>query len=149
MKAEYNTRQRAIILEFLKENSAHVSVRDIIAHLNEQGISVGTATVYRTLDKLCEQGTVRKFVIDERSGACYQFVEGTSCNEHFHLKCISCGALIHVDCEFVAEMEDHFFKDHGFTVSSGRTVIYGTCSNCAKIDTPASEGHCSYKCRHH
>lgn len=141
MKAEYNTRQRAIILDFLKENSAHVSARDIVAHLKEQGVCVGTATVYRTLDRLCEQGVVRKFIIDERSGACYQYAEGAECNEHFHLKCVSCGALIHVDCEFVAEMEKHFLCDHGFTVSSGRTVIYGVCSSCSKIDAPSGTNH--------
>ena len=122
MKAEYNTRQRAIILDFLKENSAHVSARDIVAHLKEQGV-------------------VRKFIIDERSGACYQYAEGAECNEHFHLKCVSCGALIHVDCGFVAEMEKHFLCDHGFTVSSGRTVIYGVCSSCSKIDAPSGTNH--------
>ncbi len=149
MKAEYNTKQRAIILDFLKENSAHVSVRDIIAHLNEQGLSVGTATVYRTLDKLCEQGIVRKFIIDERSGACYQYAQGAECNEHFHLKCVNCGALIHVDCGFVAEMERHFFEEHGFTVSSGRTVIYGVCSKCAEIDIDEHKNHhCCRNCKH-
>lgn len=149
MKAEYNTRQRAIILDFLKESSAHVSVRDIVAHLKEQGISVGTATVYRTLDKLCEQGVVRKFVIDERSGACYQYAHGCDCNEHFHLKCINCGALIHVDCGLVAKLEKHFFDEHGFTVSSGRTVIYGLCHECAKIDPPQATSCCSCKEHNH
>jgi Fe2+ or Zn2+ uptake regulation protein len=29
------------------------------------------------------------------------------------------------------EMEEHIFNDHGFTVSSGRTVIYGICQECS------------------
>jgi Fur family ferric uptake transcriptional regulator len=147
MKAEYNTRQRALILDFLKENSAHVSVRDIIEHLKEQGIKVGTATVYRTLDKLCALGVVRKFVVDERSGACYQYTHGAECDEHFHLKCVSCGALIHMDCNFLAEMEKHIFEDHGFTVSSGKTVIYGLCANCNPDKSKSAKT--SELCCHH
>lgn len=147
MKTEYNTRQRALIIEFLKENSAHVTVRDIIQHLSEQGIRVGTATVYRTLDKLCALGVVRKFVVDERSGACYQYTHGAECDEHFHLKCVSCGALIHMDCGFLEQMEKHIFEDHGFTVSSGKTVIYGLCADCnpKSVENGPSSGHC---CNH-
>ncbi len=130
MASEYKTKQRAVILDFLKENSAHVCARDIAQHLEEQGIHIGVATVYRALERLCEQGVVRKFVIDERSGACYQYVQDTECNEHFHLKCISCGALIHMNCGFLKKMEEHIFDEHGFTVSSGKTVIYGLCSKC-------------------
>lgn len=145
MKAEYNTKQRSIILDFLKENSAHVSVKDITNHLSQQGIKIGVATVYRTLERLCESGVVRKFVIDERSGACYQYNSASDCNEHFHLKCVSCGALIHMNCDFLAEMESHILKDHGFTVSSGKTVIYGTCSKCSNTEHSVdSHSSCSY-----
>ena len=145
MASEYKTKQRAVILDFLKENSAHVCARDIALHLDELGIKVGIATVYRTLDRLCEQGVVRKFVIDERSGACYQYVQDAECNEHFHLKCVNCGALVHMSCGFLKKMEEHIFDEHGFTVSSGKTVIYGLCSKCN------GKGHSShgYECTCH
>lgn len=146
MKSEYNTRQRAIILDFLRENSAHVSARDIIEHLAQQGLKVSVATVYRTLDKLCSLGLVRKFVIDERSGACYQYVSGMECEEHFHLKCIKCGKLIHMDCNFLAEMEEHILRDHGFVVSSGKTVIYGTCAECETGLEHRSGDCCHHSC---
>ncbi len=148
MKAEYNTRQRATILEILKENSAHLSARDIIERLKSRGEKIGPATVYRTLDRLCEQGVIKKFVIDERSGACYQYAELGDCENHFHLKCVSCGTLFHLDCNFVADMEKHFFEDHGFTVSSGKTVIYGTCSACSGKGEGGVVSHhscCSHK----
>ena len=147
MKAEYNTKQRALIVDFLKENSAHVSAKDILSHLAEQGVNIGIATVYRTLDRLCEQGVVKKFVIDERRGACYQYAQGAECDEHFHLKCVSCGALIHMDCGFLREMEEHILADHGFTVSSGKTVIYGVCAKCNK-NARGGSGHCSCSFEH-
>lgn len=148
MKAEYNTRQRAVILDFLKENSAHVSARDILEHLNAMGIKVGVATIYRTLDKLCSIGLVKKFVIDERSGACYQYVRGAECEEHFHLKCVSCGKLIHMDCGFLAEMEKHILDEHGFTVSSGKTVIYGRCAECESGEKFVPDSSCCHTHKH-
>lgn len=141
MRGEYSTKQRDAILSFLKENNAHVSASDIIRHLKEQGYSVSTATVYRTLDKFEKEGILRKMVIGQGTGACYQFIDRSDCSEHFHLKCVKCGALIHLSCEFLESLENHIYSHHGFTVSSGKTVIYGTCANCS--DTPVScDSHC-------
>ena len=130
MRGEYSTRQREVILSFLKENNAHVTASDIVFHLKEQGHKISTATVYRTLDKLEKDGLVKKMVVENGSSACYQYVDGGDCHEHFHLKCIKCGLLIHLSCEFLQSMENHILGDHGFTVSSGRTVIYGLCHKC-------------------
>ena len=130
MKNEYSTKQRALILEFLKENTAHVTAGDILAHLKAQGYKVGVATVYRTLEKFVADGTIRKMIIDERSGACYQYIHASACEQHFHLKCLSCGKLIHLSCDFLNSMEKHILADHNFTVASGKTVIYGYCGDC-------------------
>lgn len=135
MRGEYSTRQKALILSFMKESGAHMTVSDIVSGLSIQGISIGKATVYRTLERLCDSGEVRKFVIDEKSGACYQYASGNDCTRHFHLKCIRCGALIHLSCDFLAGMEQHIKKEHGFTVRSGRTVIYGICQSCSAAAT--------------
>ena len=131
MRGEYSTRQRDVILSYLKENNAHVTASDIITHLKEQGITVSSATVYRTLDKFEKDGVIRKMVVGDGSGACYQFIDGGDCSEHFHLKCVKCGKLIHLSCEFLQNMESHILGEHGFTVSSGRTVIYGVCAQCS------------------
>ena len=130
MRGEYATRQRALILSFIKESSSHLTVYDIVEGLKLQGVNVGKATVYRALERLCEDGTVRKFVIDEKSGACYQYARDAECANHFHLKCIRCGKLIHLSCSFMSEMESHILKEHNFMVSSGKTVIYGVCEKC-------------------
>ena len=145
MRGEYSTKQRSAILSFLKENNAHVTAADIVFHLKELGIVVSVATVYRTLDKLEAEGVVRKMFIGNEHSACYQFVDSASCAEHFHLKCIKCGKLIHLSCEFLRDMESHIFNDHGFTVSSGRTVIYGVCAVCGGTE-PSGTSHCHSHC---
>lgn len=143
MRGEYSTKQRDAILTFLKENNAHVTASDILIHLREQGYKISSATVYRTLEKFEADGVVKKMVIGQGTGACYQFADASCCAEHFHLKCVMCGKLIHLSCEFLHEMEKHIFDDHGFTVSSGRTVIYGVCQGCSGA---SAKSECSCSC---
>lgn len=130
----YNTKQKEILLKFLHENSSeHITVQEICNFMNNAGTPMGTATVYRQLDKLVEQGFVRKYVLDGRSGACYQYTgNDNKCFEHYHLKCISCGKLIHLDCHFLNEINSHIFQNHGFIVDSSKTVFYGQCVECQK-----------------
>lgn len=132
MKQEYNTKQKEYILEYLRANvRRHVSVGDILEHLRREGREVGTTTVYRYLDRLCRSGEVRKYVIDETSGACYQYISDRhGCAEHFHLKCIRCGRLIHVDCTYLEEVGRHIGEHHRFSVDNSKTVFYGTCEAC-------------------
>ena len=132
MRGEYSTRQRSLILDFINESSSHLTVSDIVSGLKLKGHRVSTATVYRALERLCASGEIKKFIIDEKGAACYQRSE-SECNSHFHLKCLGCGRLIHLDCEFLSSMEGHILKEHGFTVSSGKTVIYGFCSDCSEL----------------
>ena len=127
--ADYKTKQRELILSYLKNTELpHVTAGDIAAHLRSEN-PVGTATVYRQLEKMVEAGLVRKYSLD--GGACYQYVGGDEgCREHFHLKCLSCGELIHVDCDFLCGLTPHILEHHGFEVDNSRTVMYGICCEC-------------------
>ncbi|MBQ7760958.1 MAG: transcriptional repressor [Clostridia bacterium] len=133
MRGEYSTSQRKAVLEFLKGASHHITPSEILAHLKESGRSISLATIYRTLDKLCSEGIVRKMSMGDGAGSCYQYIAQSDCHSHFHLKCIECGRLIHLSCDFLASMEKHILYEHGFTISTGRTVIYGKCSTCEAL----------------
>ena len=126
----YQTKQSRALLEYLKkQGSRHISVQDIAAGLPDK---IGTATIYRQLDRLVGQGQVQKFVNDG-SPACYQYVgEGSSCSQHFHLKCSVCGALIHLECEEMGRLSEHILREHGFRTDPLRSVLYGTCAECLK-----------------
>ena len=132
--SDYKTKQKEKILNFLKENSdKHVTAAEIISFLNDTNESVGSATVYRYLDKLVSSSVVRKFYLDEKTGACYQYVENNEeCHEHFHLKCVECGRLIHIDCSYMKSLNAHIFEHHGFKVDNSKTVLYGKCEDCEK-----------------
>ena len=60
----YKTKQSEIVLEYLKENSdSHLTANEIAMALS--GKNVGKTTVYRHLEKLCRDGAVRKYILEE------------------------------------------------------------------------------------
>ena len=126
-KVSYNTRQRDEIVEFFSRHRGSCFTAKELITSGE--VSVGEATVYRTLSKLANQGVLKRYAGD--SGACYQLSENDECDSHFHLKCERCGTLIHMDCSFMADMKKHIESSHSFTVDTGKTVIYGLCCECS------------------
>ena len=102
----YTTKTRQVILEYMKEQSeVTVSVADIEKYLKEMGIKVNTTTVYRYLDKLCAEHVVIKYPDLNSDKAVFQFAgEEKKCTDHLHLKCIRCGKVVHLDCDFMDEV---------------------------------------------
>ncbi len=133
-KRAYNTKQKEMILNIIENmGDVHFTASDLACKLSESGLSCGTATVYRMIDRLTDTGVLRKYVVDGTTAACYQFTghqHRRSCREHFHLKCENCGVLIHVECEELAKIAVHMQKDHDFLIDSSKTVFYGLCKDC-------------------
>ena len=134
MKAEYKTKARAALLEFLQENNDRgFSAIDLLAYLQLNNEGVNKTTVYRNLDRLCEQGVIYKYREPDHEGWFYQYSkEHTQCNNHLHGKCTECGKLFHIDDDFVNEFKDHVIKTYGLKVNVGKTIIVGVCDKCRK-----------------
>ncbi len=128
----YKTKQSEIVLSYLKENSdSHLTANAIAMALSSQ--NVGKTTVYRHLEKLCRDGAVRKYILEEGDSACYQYIGDSTCHSHFHLKCLNCNKLLHLECDHLSEIETHINAHHNFKVDSSRTVFYGICEECASV----------------
>ncbi|MFQ9934177.1 MAG: Fur family transcriptional regulator [Lachnospiraceae bacterium] len=130
--AEYRTRQREMILDYMiKNKDIHVTADMIIKYFQFHETPIGKATVYRNLDKLVSDNIVRKFTIEDGTGACYQYSgAGSRCREHYHFKCTRCGELYHIQCDFMNEISSHVYKEHKFKIDSSKTVFYGICEKC-------------------
>ncbi len=136
-KGEYQTKQKAQVLAYLETHAErHVTAGELMQALNDQGTPVGAATVYRQLERLESQGLVRRYSLDDRGSACWQYggseAKAGTCHSHFHLKCICCGVLIHLDCEHLSGITEHVRSDHGFTIDPARTTFYGLCKACTQ-----------------
>ena len=131
----YQTKQHAAILQVLQGATGHLTAMEICDRLRDAGQPVGSATVYRHLDRLVENGAVRKYIIEEGKGACYQYVgDHADCAQHYHLKCAVCGRLLHVECAYLDKVAAHILEHHGFQLENEKTVFYGVCRDCRQED---------------
>jgi Fur family ferric uptake transcriptional regulator len=130
-KRSYQTRQKELILSCLKDNAdRHVTAEMIVGYLKGQGEPVGQTTVYRYLESLFHDNRVMKF--EAGASACYQYVEQPEKHRnHYHLVCVACGRMIHLDCSEMDELKKHMLAEHQFVLDSFKTVLYGHCENCA------------------
>lgn len=130
----YSTKSRQEIMKYLEASAGRtVSASDILDHLQGIGLNVSPTTVYRNLDRLCEEKKILKYVAEKGEKAVYQLeVEGRHCADHLHLKCLGCGKIIHMDCDFMDEVREHLMRGHGFSLQCEGTVLYGYCEACRK-----------------
>ncbi len=135
----YTTRQRTYILACLQENRMrHVTVKDIMDYLNQKGVPVGQTTVYRYLEKLARDGLVYKYHSAEQDSTCFQYAEQSgTCHSHYHLKCLRCGRLIHLECHLLDELAEHVAREHQFQIDHFQTIFYGCCQACGKKEADA------------
>ena len=128
----YKTKQKEQILQYLTAHEGeHITAQELSRHLEAEGTHVGTATIYRHLDALVTDGILRKYTIDSRTCACYEYLrQNEECRRHFHLKCMECETLYHVTCEHLDGIEAHILEHHGFQIDQSKTVLYGICREC-------------------
>ncbi len=133
-RPKYKTRQREKLISYLETvQGEHITAGDVCQAFSAEGAAIGQATVYRQLESLVEEGILNKYIIDEKSPACFEFVRAESHRGPgpcFHCKCEKCGKLIHLHCEELQEIQSHLLGEHGFQLDPRRTVLYGLCEGC-------------------
>jgi Fur family transcriptional regulator, ferric uptake regulator len=123
------TPQRLAIAEVLLLRDRHFSAEEIEHELRERSISVGTATVYRTLEVLVRSG----LVVERDFGEGFKRYESArGMPQHEHLLCTVCGRVVEFQDERLDRMATLLAEAHGFATRSHRLVIYGTCAECQR-----------------
>ncbi len=123
----YHTKQKDILLDFFKAQPHKCfSSREII---DDKNISLSEATIYRLLSQFVKDGIIHKF----NQGKTSLYKLNHCCSDtHFHMKCIECGELYHIDCPMLRDVENHIANDHNFFVDNTNTTLYGFCKGCRK-----------------
>ena len=133
-RKHYNTAGREKLMAYLSANATDTpqSAETIWAGLAARGDAPGYSSVYRLLSQLVQQGQVRRLRAPAPAkGYLFQFSAAHACHAHFHLHCLRCGAVTHLECGCGEEIAAHLLREHGFATDCGRTVFYGTCAACA------------------
>ncbi len=133
---EYKTKPRQAILaymkEYKKETDKYITPKEIIAHFQKTEKKISTATVYRVLDNLEKRGIIKKYDLEGMNSACFEYLGDIShCDHHYHLKCDSCGKIVHFHCDEMKAVSEHLNEHHGFTIDTPKTMFYGVCSCCS------------------
>ena len=132
-KAKYRTQAQESLLNYLKASPGkHFTAAELRDHFAAQDRPIGTATIYRRLERFVEEGSIQKYSLGPGDSACYAYVENQQCAAHSHCKCEVCGRLIHLNCDELPEIETYLRERHGFTWNPGKTVFYGICEQCVK-----------------
>ena len=148
----YKTAGRQRLLDFLESRpDRQFTVEELCIEMDKQdGETSRKSTVYRHLSELCDEGLARKYRSDTQSAYVYQYVGRGDCCRHFHLKCVTCGQLVHLECTVSEELLTHISAHHGFEVDSGRSILYGLCEACAALERkPDPTQHRVCACGHH
>lgn len=125
----YNTKQKQTLKDFFKNNKdKQYSINEITDTISQNNI--GKSTIYRLIDKMTEEGSIRRFRGEGKS-VLYQYVgEHHECDSHFHLKCVDCGLLVHLECDYMRNLNEHITTHHKFDIDTSKTILYGVCSKC-------------------
>ncbi|MCH5197492.1 MAG: transcriptional repressor [Oscillospiraceae bacterium] len=129
--AEYKTRQKEVLLEYLTQTrDTPQSIEEIALALKNRGEDLGKSTIYRLIKKLSDDGSVKYF--SEGKRFLYQLFGGEECHHHLHLKCTSCGKLMHMDHEQSEKIIENIYGENGFSVNESDTTLFGKCGECIK-----------------
>ena len=121
------SKQREQILDIFLKTERHPSINDLYDLVRKKNPKIGLATVYRTMEVICDAGLARKL----------DFGDGTKHYEHkykhkhhHHLICLECGKIIEITSSKLEQVQRQLAKKHGFTIARDTMKIFGTCKTC-------------------
>jgi Fur family ferric uptake transcriptional regulator len=123
-----NTRQRSAITEALAQAGGFRSAQQIHSTLRDEGVKIGLATVYRSLQAFSETGEVDA-VRGEDGETMYR--RCSSDKHHHHLVCRVCGYSVEIDNDEVERWAARSARKHGFADVTHDLEIFGTCQTCS------------------
>lgn len=119
------TPERFVILDKALQQRVHFDIDELYRDI-ESEYRVCRATVYNTVELLCECNILRKHYLNDNQAA-YELSD----DRHLHLICMHCGCVKEIrDEKFNEYFEQLKFRQ--FKASFISTNIYGICAQCAR-----------------
>jgi Fur family transcriptional regulator, ferric uptake regulator len=119
------TPQRLAVLAAIGQVDGGWTALEIFDRARRLEAGLGLATVYRTIELLAREGSVRPLSGEGRP----RYVR---CHpgHHHHLVCVSCGAVEETEL-CAAPPARELERRHGFAAESHEVDFYGRCARCA------------------
>ena len=119
-----NTETQDAVLSVLTAKRKAMSQDAIVKQME---VKADRATIYRILNRFCEDEIVHKIVADDGKqyfAVCVKCDEKTMPNNHFHFRCTKCETI---EC-LPAKVEFSVPKD--YVVEHLNCVLVGVCKDC-------------------
>ena len=117
------TKQRILVLEAVRENRIHPTATEVY-DLVRQKNKISLATVYNSLNYLCENGFIKRVIIEGESDR----YDGNTSN-HFHGVCDVCGKVFDFE---IPDMKAHIEKSYGVKITQFGMSLHIICKDCDK-----------------
>lgn len=123
------TNQRAIILEYLKENYSHPSVDEIFTFVKQRLPRISKKTVYTSLQFLRDKGLISEVKVKG-----VQRYEPTTAPHH-HAICRTCGKMMDIASDDLLSHAMAVGKTiNDFRIEYSHVTFYGICRTCMEED---------------
>ena len=123
-----NTVQQAVIESALHKLGNHPTAEEVYNLVATTYPSIGKATVYRTLNKLVENGRALKVPI---SNGADRFDHRS--DSHYHIQCMHCGRVDDLDVAIPADLCQQVAVSSDYAVQSLHVHFCGVCPQCAQL----------------
>ena len=119
------TPQRQLILEVVRKAGGHLTPDQVYARVHTRHPAVSRATIYRTLDFLCE---MRLVVAMQWDGQTYYEIAGEL--PHHHVICRTCGGIEELAPGLVDSFVAAVARKQRFTIDMDHMTLFGLCEQC-------------------
>ena len=122
------TPQRQMILDVVRRAAAHVTPEDVYRRVHRQNPATSRATIYRTLDFLCEMRLIHALYWGGQ-----MYYEIADDQPHHHLVCRACGGMIECEHDLLQILFEAVEKKHRFTIDMDHVALFGLCRKCRAV----------------
>ncbi len=119
------TLQRQLILEAIRQADDHVTPEDVYQRVHRLNPAISRATIYRTLDFLCEMRLIHALYWGGQ-----MYYEISNDQPHHHLVCRACGAMEECEHGLLQKLFEAVEKSHRFTIDMDHVAFFGLCRKC-------------------
>lgn len=134
-KVRRNTRQRQTVLEELKKLTSHPTAAELYEIARRRLPKLSLGTVYRNLELLAADGTIRKLEI---SGTESRF-DGNP-DQHYHVRCVRCGGVDDVQGVPGDFVGPDFRSSKGYDIIGHHLEFVGICPACKGMAAEDQDG---------
>ena len=129
------TRPRLAVLSAVHDHP-HADTHSLIDVVRRDHGEVSHQAVYDVLRDLTDAGLVRRF---QPTGSLARY-EARVADNHHHVVCRSCGAIVDVDCAVGDAPCLTAADDAGYEIDEAEVIYWGRCPDCAAASSAASGG---------